>query len=288
MGAISRHIARRYLSRVSREHIQEFPQLACFSFDLITNIIMLEGQYERDQLEFLASRVFPNLPEGGACVDVGANIGNHSVFFARHFKQVISLEPHPRNFELLSINAGLADNIVPLKIGASNAPNVLEIKEDLMNLAASSLHHTAGRTGNSVEIRVERIDDMAEVQEAEGISFMKFDIEGHEALAIEGAKETIKRHRPIIMLEILKDEIAQGTSASIDALKELGYSHFHEPVEAGWLGKLPRRRKKFARAIWELFTGRPLSKAERVVRVDQLENRNYLLVLCAADPPPYA
>ncbi|NNE81323.1 MAG: FkbM family methyltransferase [Silicimonas sp.] len=287
MGAISRYIARRYLVHASRENIEQFPQLACYSFDLITNIIVLDGQYERDQLEFLAKKVFPALDASATCLDVGGNIGNHSVFFANHFKKVITLEPHPRNFALLSVNADLAPNVLPLPIGASNAASTVRIVEDKMNLAASSMHRSEGRAGNVVEFEVVKIDDMREVQDAGVIAFMKLDIEGHEAAALEGAEDTIARHKPVIMLEVLKDEISGGSSQSLNVLRSMGYAHFYEPVEAGWLGTIPRRLKKLVRAVNEIVLGRRVSKAERLVKIDTLEDRNYLMILCCADEPEF-
>ena len=145
MNAISYYFARKFLNKANREHMARYPQLACYSFDLITTFIHLEGQYERDQLELLARDVFPKLSHPSACLDVGANIGNHSVHFAGHFGQVISFEPHPRNFALLSINADLSDAITPLNVGASSQGGSAEIVEDKMNLAASSLERAEGR-----------------------------------------------------------------------------------------------------------------------------------------------
>ena len=189
---------------------------------------------------------------------------------------------------MLGVNADLTDNILPLRVGASDTASPVKIVEDKMNLAASSLHRSEGRTGDVVEFDLLRIDDIEEVQEAETIAFMKLDIEGHEAAAIAGAEATIARHKPVIMIEVLKDEIAQGTSKSVELLKSMGYAHFYEPVEAGWLGTLPRRLKKFARAVIEIASGQRLSKAGRLVRMDALEQRNYLMILCCADEPAFA
>ena len=222
MNAISYYFARRFLNKANREHMARHPQLACYSFDLITTFIHLEGQYERDQLELLSRDVFPTLPQPSACLDVGANIGNHSVHFAGHFDKVIAFEPHPRNFALLQVNAQLSEAIEPLNLGASSADGTAEIVEDKMNLAASSLERRDGRDGQTVRFDLVRIDDVPEVQQCDAVSFIKFDIEGHEAEAIKGAQDTITRHHPVVMLEILADEIAGGTSASLDALRELG------------------------------------------------------------------
>ena len=76
MNAISYYFARKFLNKANRAHMARYPQLACYSFDLITTFIHLEGQYERDQLELLARDVFPKLPHPSTCLDVGANIGN--------------------------------------------------------------------------------------------------------------------------------------------------------------------------------------------------------------------
>ena len=287
MNAITYFFVRRALNKANRQHLARFPQVACYSFDLITTFIHLEGQYEREQLALLSKSVFPGLPKSSACLDVGANIGNHSLHFSTHFDRVISFEPHPRNYALLAVNAGLSDAITPLNLGASSEAGTVEITEDRMNLAASSIERSDGRDGKTVSFDLVRIDDVPEVRGCEAISFVKFDIEGHEAEAIKGARETIARHRPIVMLEVLSDEIANGTSASIEALRELGYSHFHEPVEAGLIGRLPGSLRKPARSLHALFTGRRPNKAGKLVPVERLQQRNYLMVLCSIETPAY-
>ncbi|MDQ2090472.1 FkbM family methyltransferase [Marimonas arenosa] len=288
MNAISYFFVRRFLNKANREHLARYPQLACYSFDLITTFIHLEGQYERDQLVLLARDVFPGLSDGSACLDVGANIGNHSVFFAQHFSKVISFEPHPRNFALLQVNAGLSDRIVPLNLGASSKAGTIEIVEDRTNLAASSIERSEGRDGNRVPFDLVRIDNVPEVQACEAVSFIKLDIEGHEAEAIEGARETIVRHHPVVMLEVLKDEISGGTAASLEALRALGYRHFHEPVEAGFIGRLPKSLRRLARGLAALLTLRRIDKAGRLAEIERLEPRNYLMVLCSVEPPASA
>src|SRR6187431_2685690 len=75
--------------------------------------------YEVDLLEHLERAV----PHGGVWVDVGANIGNHTIFFSRYTAdRVVSLEPHPDNFATLkaTIRANHATNVTPLAIGASD------------------------------------------------------------------------------------------------------------------------------------------------------------------------
>lgn len=119
-NAFQRKIAKLYLDKASAEHVRTFPQLACFAFDTISVSIHLDGQYERFDLELLAREVLLRLNSAHQALDIGANIGKHSVFFARFFKRVVSFEPHPRTFKLLDVNAELAEGVVPVRLAASN------------------------------------------------------------------------------------------------------------------------------------------------------------------------
>lgn len=284
MSGIGHFFARRYLARMNPKHVDGYPQVASFAFDLITQFIHLDGQYERDELRFLATRIFPGLPPGGICLDIGANIGNHSLAFAPHFARVIAFEPHPRTFRLLQLNAELAPNITALNIGASSDAAMVSVVQDPLNFAASSI----GRAGDAGAMRVDfhlvRLDDLAEVTGAGPITFVKIDVEGHERAALQGASQTIRRHKPLIVLEVLPDDIADGSSEAVDLLKSLGYLHFYELREAGWLGRLPRNLKKAARTAVTIATGTRPSKAETLVEVARLEKRSYLMLLCSDKP----
>lgn len=284
MNSYSYHIARQFIRRRNAEHLGRFPQLACFAFDAITLSLHLDGQYERGELEFLAERIFPTLPPGSACLDIGANIGNHSLHFARHFARVIAFEPHPRTFRLLALNAELADNVTALNCGASSAAGEVAVVENLSNIGASSLHHSAGDAGRQVTFRLQRIDDLPEVQSCGPIAFVKIDVEGHEAEAIAGAAATFARHRPLVALEVLGTEVRAGGSAAVDALRQLGYRHFYELVDRGPLARLPRRIGKWLRALASLLSGRR-GRRHRVLReVHAFAARNYPMVLCSVDP----
>lgn len=284
MGVIAHYITRKYLAKTSARNIAEYPQLACYSFDLITHFIHLDGQYERDQLRFLAEKVFPTLPSPSTCLDVGANIGNHTVHFANHFENVIAFEPHPRNFALLSINTDRLPNVLPLNIGASSEPGVIDIEDDKSNLAASSISRSKPHDGNSIRFNLTKIDDVVEVRQSQRISFMKFDVEGHERQALEGAEATIRQHRPLIVLEVLENEIDGGSAESINFLRSIGYAHFYEPVANGLLGKMPKALRKLSRTLVSLTTGKHPSKAGRLAPISSLEKRSYLMILCAMEP----
>ena len=120
-----RGTASRYLKTVNTEYAKNYPKIACFSSDYVTIKILLDGRYELEELDFLASKVFPKLKQNtpphsevqqSVCLDIGANIGNHALYLADYFDKIIAIEPHPRAYRLLEMNAELADNVVPVNI----------------------------------------------------------------------------------------------------------------------------------------------------------------------------
>ena len=87
--------------------------MAVMAFDFIANEISIHGIYEKNEIE----NVFKMLKgfesqffEGTAC-DIGANVGNHSRFFANKFAKVISFEPNPTVLDLLKFNTKSYPNI---------------------------------------------------------------------------------------------------------------------------------------------------------------------------------
>jgi len=117
---ILRQIAREYMRRQFPEYVKKYPRIACYSSDYISLKILLDGLHEARELDFLGSKIFPRLDRRRTCVDVGANIGNHALYFSRFFEKVVALEPDRRAYRLLRFNSESADNIVPLNLGCSN------------------------------------------------------------------------------------------------------------------------------------------------------------------------
>ncbi len=144
-------------------------------------------------------------------MDVGANIGYYSIPFARHLQSiggmVYAFEPFSANYTNLckAIEVNALHNIKPYKIALGEQEATLEI---------SMVEN--GNTGNSVilndvlkteaengllkveTISVVSLDDFARNNKIERCDFIKIDIEGYEIYFLRGAKEFIKKYRPII------------------------------------------------------------------------------------------
>jgi FkbM family methyltransferase len=225
------------------------PQIAIFAFDDIGNRVNLFGRYDREELDMLLVWLKrENI--GGTCIDIGANIGNHSVFFADHFGEVLSLEPHPMLFKLLCVNASLKDNIRCFNFGASSTAQNLHF--DFMtrtNLGAARIvpDREPHRNRQTV-VPVKPLDSDPDIS-AKTISFMKIDVEGHELEVLKGARQIIVRDKPAIAFEQLSGKIADGTSPCIEYLRNLGYEEFYS------FARLPDFRSPLANIPARLICG---------------------------------
>lgn len=284
MSSYGYQIARNFLRRRNAAHIGHYPQVACFAFDAITLAIHLDGRYEREELDFLAEALFPRLPSRAACLDLGANIGNHSLHFAPYFDRVIAFEPHPRTFGLLKLNAELAPNVLAINCGLSAQAGRVSVSENRGNMGASAIGKQADAGGRTVSFELRRVDDIPEVLACEAISFVKIDVEGHEHEALQGAAETLRRHQPVVAIEALGKEIRDGSTVALDFLRALGYRHCYELRDQGLAGRLPRRLAKAVRALIALISGARPRRRKCLQRVDMLAARNYPMLLCATRP----
>ena len=128
------------------------------------------------------------LSPGDVFVDVGANIGWHSLHASRAVGpsgRVISLEPELHNFALLARNLAQNEvaNAIPIRIGAGSATGSFEIELDDANFGA----HRFGRGQRITVVRVEDVCRMLGVTPA----LVKIDVEGAEPAVIDGLGELL-------------------------------------------------------------------------------------------------
>lgn len=212
------------LRRQSRKHLaDQRKQLVVFSFDFIAHNINLNGIYEKDDLdtffEWAASAGIDF--KDATALDIGANIGNHSLYFSDHFKRVVSFEPHPRTFKVLSLNSELADNIVCHNVGLSDQDGSAILSVLPANFGRSSIGES--RDAKSVDIKLITLDTFCKF---ENVKLLKIDVEGHELKALSGAKKLIQEHQPIILFEQHIDDFKDCESSVLSLLKTLGYKDF--------------------------------------------------------------
>ena len=96
-----------------------------------------------------------------------------------------------------------------------------------INYGGTSFHLNGDMKGESVKVKCERLDDIYDGKP----SIIKIDVEEHELQVLEGAKETIKKYMPTILVEIHDFE----TSSVAKFLEYLGYDTPETRPEAMFL-----------------------------------------------------
>ena len=172
----------------------------------ILKLIRTHGRfYESDLLEHLANHG----PRRGVYVDVGANIGNHSVFFGRFLADhVVAVEPNPDLLSLLERNLRANDvgrwTTVTVAIGAGAGAGRLLPREGYEGNdgAQQVLAADLGTSGALVEIdTLDHVLATLGPETADGVRLVKIDIEGMELEALHGAVHLLEHQGPDIVVE---------------------------------------------------------------------------------------
>jgi FkbM family methyltransferase len=226
---IFRIIVNKYTHKISSDHLAKFPQLAIFAFDHIGLTINIDGRFENKSL-LIVKKFLENLNYGFSktiALDIGANIGNHSVFFSEIFKDVYAFEPNPYTYELLKINSIFVcpkKNIKIRNYGLSNKNKNLAFNMDFNNIGGSAIvNNVKSPVGKNIRVPVKKLDSLEELRNKK-ISLIKIDVEGHELEVLLGGDTLIKKNYPIILFEQQQNEIINGTSPVLSYLNSLDYN----------------------------------------------------------------
>ena len=246
------------------------------------------GRFERAGLEFLSSQLFNRMKNRRLCLDVGANIGNHSLAFAEHFARVLAFEPNPTTFKLLAINAELVRNIMPYRLGASNRKETITAYQDALNLGATTTirsiaeYRAQNQNGviSTVQFEVDRLDCVLSAPDLHLVDFIKLDVEGQEAAALEGMEAILRASGPVVAMEALADSFKDGRLPSVEILKSHGYMHFYSLESARHdSARLPRIMRRPFKRLRKLFG----SDTQRYTlkKLDHVVPRYHRMLVCS-------
>lgn len=190
----------RWLIANSNDEIQR-QQIAC-------------GFYERRELEQLRNDV------GGRRVvlDIGANIGNHAVYFSQFFgsNRVIAVEPYGPAIQHLLVNLSLNYSscfdlgFLGIAVGgrASRAAIVgpTQFNIGLTRIVPDSTGEVTVMTGDAI-------------LGGDPIDLIKIDVEGMELEVLDGLSQVLSRQRPAVFVEVDDD----NRKAFLDRIKHHQY-----------------------------------------------------------------
>ena len=226
-----RKIINRINHKIASKNIKRGnPRIAIFAFDHIGLEINNFGIYEENLLNAIMSflKDMVNLKKFDLILDVGANIGNHSLYFSNFSKQVFSYEPNPNTFELLKFNTKNLSNINIYNIGISNKNENKFLNESSFNIGDSAIVSSDEKKdiekNNKTlhEISSMKLDDLEHLSD-EKISMIKIDVEQHEYEVMDCASKLIEKNQPVLIFEHNIETSKKQTLKINKFIKEKGY-----------------------------------------------------------------
>lgn len=209
---------------------------------------------------FWDEQIRPSMDAGdpaGWAIDLGANIGFHTVYLARRYAQVIAVEAHPSTYQLLLENLkanGVLEKVYPFHYAAYDReiemalapaeyvgwPIPDEIDLSSCTYGSSVAFLPIDKHPKPAMVRGGPID--AFVPPDAHVSMIKCDVQGCDLRALMGLEKTIRRCRPVICYEV-------ETSAAV-------WHGDHLPDHEAWFDTLGYDVSVIQVGLWD-FAARP-------------------------------
>jgi FkbM family methyltransferase len=138
--------------------------------------------------------------EGQLALDVGANEGAFTSLLADRFVEVHAFEPNPQIIPTLRRRVGR--NVRLFELAAYREPAVLTLSLYPGSEHASIYPAERGEPDNEIQVPATALDLLGYPGSELRVDFVKVDTEGAEVDVLAGAEQTIRTHRPDLLLEI--------------------------------------------------------------------------------------
>ena len=181
------------------------------------------------------------LTSGAVYLDVGANNGfYYAIRIARAFPhcRVFAFEPDPKILHHLekNVRANGVSQVTVIRRGLLDLKGAVKMTESF----GASNFILDGTTAKStaIEISVERLDDFVAEEGLERVDLVKVDIEGSETRFLRGALDTLRRHRPYLMMEVRDEFLARagsGVSELLEVTIRAGYRRYRITGTNDWM-----------------------------------------------------
>ncbi len=140
----------------------------------------------------------------GTALDVGANIGCTALLLGELCQQVHAFEPSPSTHALLVANIAGRANVAIHNIGLGDRNCRSAITFSPSNRSGGFVSDkTQAGGGHTVEsITLQTLDRSMRRLRIPGVDFIKIDVEGFEGNVLTGGRKTLRKHRPVVTMEL--------------------------------------------------------------------------------------
>ena len=199
----------------------------------IDNDIFYYGAYEKHVLFLLRDVMRTVYANQGTFIDIGANTGQHSLFMSRYAREVHSFEPWEpvlKRFRRMVENNRIKNiTIHPYGLGDENLKKPFFKPSDKNLGTGSFIESFNSENSYAGELEIRKGDDAFDKEGIKSVSVIKMDIEGYEKFALLGLRQSLNKHRPIMVFELTTNP---KSSVSIKSKEELT-ALFPEKYEFG-------------------------------------------------------
>lgn len=166
----------------------------------ISTWVEKHGKLDHDG--YLLPKILEYIKPGDVVVDVGAFIGDHTHAYAKATAgvdsgRVLAFEPNPLPYEALVRNMQGHGHVLCVNGGLADKPGTMSLVQ------SENTGATYGVSGDRVELKT------LDSYELHQCNLIKIDAEGYELHILHGAKETIKRCKPVLVLEVNPGALAR-------------------------------------------------------------------------------
>ena len=190
------------------------------------------GTYQLKKILLAMQVVKSHMPAQGVAIDIGAHVGLWSRYLVDHFKTVIAFEPVPAHIECFKANLAKElradpDSRVILyqhALGSEHGHITIETTPDNSGNAHVSAPGSKPN-GHGVQVPLYKLDE--HILAGHSVSFIKIDVEGFELEVLKGGEQTIKREKPVMVIEQKPGHGKRygfGDTAAVELMKQWGAS----------------------------------------------------------------
>jgi FkbM family methyltransferase len=205
--------------------------------DPVSNMIARGNIFESEIIELSKKYITPN----SSVLDIGANFGQMSIQYSKYLNEIKNSKMNGGG-KVYSFEAqNLVYNYLERNIIANHCDNVKTYKNAVFNKSdiefyfeeislENSLMYSTNNLSTKVNIHQApvlsvKIDDMVF---EEKISFIKVDIQGSDLAALQGAENTILKHKPAILFEYeeqFQEKFKSSFNDYVDFVRKINYKY---------------------------------------------------------------